>query len=83
MKLHRVAKRTRIDGSNRVHGPEDVPVLFDGHRRRKAKVLLRGDNVERIVAHALSLDHQRVATIAEAPRETALHPNDGIDRYLS
>src|SRR6185437_12241013 len=49
----------------------------------QAKVLLRSDNVERIVAHALALDHQRVATIAEASREAALHPNDGIDRNLS
>jgi hypothetical protein len=77
------AKRTRINGSNRVHGPEDVPVFFDGRRRRKAKVLLRSDNVDRIVAHALSLYHQGVATITEASREAALHPNDSIDRNLS
>jgi len=27
--------------------------------------------------------HERVAAIFEASRETALHPDDGIDRYVS
>lgn len=45
-------------------------------------MLLSSANVSGIVVHALSLKHESIAAITEATSETALDPDDGVDRHL-